>query len=73
MLEREGPGSTISDISYARQMPRRSGLSHQEQKSVLAAAGATWDPDAVEAVLKLMHADAHVSDRIRARAFRKTY
>ena len=43
MLEKEDKGTTISDISYARHMLRRSGLNTTGQRQVLGACGAVWD------------------------------
>ena len=43
LLEREDPGTTISDVSFARKLLRRSGLTALEQRGVLAAVGASWE------------------------------
>ena len=42
-MEREDPGSMVSDLSYARKMLRKSGLTRMEQRQVLGTAGAAWD------------------------------
>eukprot|EP00972_Heterocapsa_arctica_P069835 10316282-Heterocapsa_arctica.AAC.1 len=47
LLKKEDPGSDISDVSMARRMLRRSGLTINEQRLVLSAAGAKWDLDAI--------------------------
>jgi len=65
LLEREDPGTTISDVSFARRLLRRSGLTRLEQRGVLAAAGASWDATKIEDALKLMYGDAHQDDRRR--------
>ena len=44
MLEKEDPGMRISDTSYAHHMLRKSGLNKLEQRQVLGAAQAQWDP-----------------------------
>ncbi len=59
LLERADPGTTISGVSVARKLLRRSGRTVFEQRGVLAAAGATWDPEKIEDVLTLMYGDAH--------------
>ena len=41
-LEKEDPGTKISEISFARKLLRKAGLTKQEQRQVLAAAGAQW-------------------------------
>eukprot|EP00971_Amphidinium_carterae_P352847 6492750-Amphidinium_carterae.2 len=71
-LEKEDRGTTISDVSFSRKMLRCSGLNSHEQRSVLAAAGATWDATAIESALLLMHGDAHTEDKRRLAAI-KTY
>ncbi len=43
LLERGGIGTTISGVSIARKLLRRSGLAALEQRGVLAAAGALGD------------------------------
>jgi hypothetical protein len=42
-VKRIDPGSRLSDISFARRVLRSSGLRKEEQRQMLAAAGATWD------------------------------
>ena len=68
-MEKEDPGSRVSDLSYARRMLRRSGLSRAEQRQVLGTAGAAWDAEAIETALLMMYADAHIDDRSRVRSF----
>jgi len=67
VLEKEDPGTTISDVAYARRLLRKSGLTRLEQRGVLAAAGATWDTRKIEDAMKLMYAGAHMEDKRRAR------
>ena len=64
-LEKD-PGSTISDVSFARRLLRRSGLTGMEQRQVLAACGARWDVVAIADALKLMYGDAHFEDKRRS-------
>ena len=66
LLKKEDPGSDISEISMARRMLRRSGLTSVEQRLVLSAAGAKWDLPAIEGALRLMFSDDHHDDRKRA-------
>eukprot|EP00972_Heterocapsa_arctica_P001215 176286-Heterocapsa_arctica.AAC.1 len=63
LLKKEDPASDISEVSMARRMLRRSGLTIVEQRLVLSAAGAKWDLDAIESALRLMFNDAHHDDR----------
>ena len=65
VLAKEDPGTTISDVSFARTLLRKSGLNRLEQRAVLSAAGAQWDLQKIEDGLKLMYGDAHVDDRRR--------
>jgi len=62
MLEKEDKGTTISDISCARHMLRRSRLSTIEQRQVLGACGAVWNSAKIESSLQLMFMDAHKDD-----------
>ena len=64
-LELEDRGSKISDVSYARKLLRKSGLTKLEQRQVLASAGAVWDSKMLEDALKLLYGDAHLDDRRR--------
>eukprot|EP00971_Amphidinium_carterae_P133818 2650902-Amphidinium_carterae.1 len=64
-MEREDPGTVLSDVSFARHMLRRSGLSAQDQRSVLAACGAKWSGPDIEAALKLLFHDVHLQDRYK--------
>eukprot|EP00972_Heterocapsa_arctica_P058055 8564428-Heterocapsa_arctica.AAC.1 len=66
LLKKEVPGSDVSDVSMARRMLRRSGLTINEQRLVLSAAGAKWDLDAIESALRLMYHDPHHDDRKRS-------
>ena len=50
-MQREDPGSSISDLSCARRMLRRSGPTRIEQRQVLGSAGAAWDADSIETAL----------------------
>ena len=65
--EKEDPGSTISGVSFARRLLRRSGLTRMEQRQVLAACGARWDVVAITDALKLMYGDARLKDKRRSR------
>ena len=71
VVERDDPGSTISDVSFARRLMRRSGSSRVEQRSVLAAAGAVWKSEPVMEAMLLMYGDAHHEDKRRAAESRK--
>ena len=68
-MEKEDPGSRVSDLSYARRMLRRSGLTRMEQRQVLGTAGAAWDADSIERSLIMMYGDAHQDDRSRVKSF----
>ena len=61
-MQREDPGSSTSDLSYARRMLRRSGLTRIEQRQVLGSAGAAWDANSIETALVMMYSDAHQDD-----------
>eukprot|EP00971_Amphidinium_carterae_P036338 714526-Amphidinium_carterae.1 len=50
-IEREDPGTVISDVSFARHLLRKSGLQTHEQRSVLAACGAKWSAPEIESAL----------------------
>ena len=65
LLQREDPGSDISEISMARRMLRRAGLTITEQRLVLSAAGAKWELDPIESALRLMYHDVHLDNRKR--------
>ena len=65
ILEKEDHGSTISDVSFARRLLRKSGLTRIEQRGVLAAAGAKWESKPTEDALKLLYGDAHLEDQRR--------
>jgi hypothetical protein len=62
LLEREGPGTTISWVSFARKLLRRSSLAALEQRGFWAAAGASWDFEKTKDAMKLMYGDAHRDD-----------
>ena len=66
-VERQDPGSEISDLSYARRMLRKSGLTKLEQRQVLGTAGAAWDANTIETALIMMYGDAHQDNKGRAR------
>ena len=66
-MAEEDPGSSISNLSYARRNHRRSGLTRIEQRQVLGSAGAAWDTDAIETALTMMFSDAHQDDKGRLR------
>ena len=51
---KEDPGTTISDVSFARCLLRRSGLTRMEQRQVLSLCGAAWDTQRTSDALKLM-------------------
>ena len=68
-MEKEDPGSKVSDLSYARRMLRRSGLTRMEQRQVLGTAGAAWDAGTIEKSLTMMYGDAHLDDRSRMKSF----
>ena len=65
ILERDDPGTTISDVSFARKMLSKSGLSVIERRGVLSAAGAEWNTPKIEEALRMMYSDAHKDDRRR--------
>ena len=62
LMETEDEGSKISDISFARKLLRKCGLTRLEQRGVLSAAGAIWDARKIEDALRLMYNDAHLED-----------
>eukprot|EP00971_Amphidinium_carterae_P331847 6465659-Amphidinium_carterae.1 len=64
-MEREDPGTVISEVSFARHLLRRSGLPSHDQRSVLAACGAKWSAPDIEAALKLLYHDVHMQDRYK--------
>ncbi len=64
LLEREDPGTTISGVSFAGNVLRRSGLMALEQRGVLAAVGMTWDLEKIDDALKLKYGDAHREDKL---------
>ena len=64
-VERHDPGTSFSSVAFAHKVLRSCGLSKLEQRSVLASAGAVWDPDRIIAALKLLYEDAHAEDRRR--------
>ena len=68
-MQKEDPGSSVSDLSYARRMLRKSGLTRTEQRQVLGTAGAAWDANQIETALIMMYGDAHQDDRARMRTF----
>jgi hypothetical protein len=72
LLEREDPGTTISDVSFARKMLTKSGLTPVERRGVLASAGAVWDVVRIENALKLLYVDAHKDDRRRVGEMKQT-
>ena len=71
IMEKEDAGTQISDVSFARRMLKRSGLNRIEQRGVLAACGAKYESNAIEAALKLMYGDAHMEDKRRTSDFRR--
>ena len=68
ILETEDPGTTISDLAYARRLLRNSGLTHIEQRAVLGPAGAKWETKPIEDALRLLYGDAQTEDRRRGGA-----
>ena len=64
-MEKEDPGSHVSDLSFARRMLRRAGLTKIEQRQVLGTAGAAWDVESIETALVMMFGDAHTDDKSR--------
>ena len=54
-MEKEDPGSSVSNLSYARKMLRRGGFTRVEQRQVLGAAGAAWGASAIQAALTIMY------------------
>eukprot|EP00971_Amphidinium_carterae_P114300 2264790-Amphidinium_carterae.1 len=64
-LETEDKGSTLSDVSYARHMLRKAGLTREEQRQVLAACGAVWSSRAIADAMRLMYSVLHLEDRNR--------
>ena len=72
MLEKEDPEMRMSETSYANHMLRNGGLNKSEQRQVLGAAQAQWDPKKIEDALRLMFRDAHGDDRRRMKETRGT-
>jgi hypothetical protein len=69
-VELEDPGTTFSAVSFAQKLLRRSGLRREEQRQVLASAGAIWGEEKIEAALRLLYHDARFEDA-RSRPFLK--
>ena len=55
-------GASVSDKAFARKMLKCAGLSRDECRSVLAAAGQLWDYEKIESGLVMMFGDAHLDD-----------
>ncbi|CAK0875126.1 unnamed protein product, partial [Prorocentrum cordatum] len=64
-LEVHDPGTTYSDTSFARKLLRSSGLSREAQRQVLAAAGAEWNSEKIEATIKMVYGDVHLDEKRR--------
>ena len=64
-VERLDPGTSVSDLTFAHRVLRRSGLKKEEKRQVLAACGASWDANKILSALRLMYGDAHQDDKSR--------
>eukprot|EP00969_Alexandrium_andersonii_P170049 7518243-Alexandrium_andersonii.AAC.1 len=71
-VERLDPGTSYSDVSFAHKILRGSGLRREEQRQVLAAAGAVWDSEKICSALRMMFPEAQADDKYRP-AFGKRY
>ena len=70
---KEDKGTTISDMSMARRILRRSDLSADEQRQVLSSCGHVYDMDKIKDALLLTFGDAHKNDRKRPFATRNAF
>ena len=50
-MQKEDPGSSVRNLSYARKMLRRAGLTRVEQRHVLGTARAAWDASSIATAL----------------------
>eukprot|EP00971_Amphidinium_carterae_P134530 2666108-Amphidinium_carterae.1 len=64
-LETEDEGTALSDVSYARHILRKAGLTREEQRQVRAACGAVWSSRAIADAMRLMYSELHLEDRNR--------
>eukprot|EP00975_Prorocentrum_lima_P065663 12904688-Prorocentrum_lima.AAC.1 len=64
-VEKEDPGTRLSDKAYAVRLLQRCGLTREEKKQVLAATGAGYETELLEAALLQMFRDASRSDGAR--------
>ncbi|CAK0857899.1 unnamed protein product, partial [Prorocentrum cordatum] len=64
-LKVHDPGTRYSDTSFARKLLRSSGLSREAQRQVLAAAGAEWNSEKIEATIKMVYGDVHLDEKRR--------
>ena len=62
---KEDKGTMVSNMSMARRILRRSGLSADEQRQVLSSCGHVYDMDKIKDALRLTFGDAHKDDRKR--------
>ena len=69
-MEKEDPGSKLSDKAYAVRLLKRSGLSIEEKRQVLAATNAVYETKQIEQALLQMFRDASRKDKTRAGQFR---
>ena len=72
-MPKEDKGTMISDMSMARRILRRSGLSADEQRQVLSSRGHVYDVDKIKDALRLTFGDAHKVDRKRPFATRNAF
>ena len=70
---KEDKGTMISDNSMARRILRRSGLSADEQRQVLASCNHMYDLEKIKDALRLTYGDAHKDDRKRPFATRNNF
>ena len=64
-LKVHDPGTTYSDTSFARKLLRSAGLSKDQQRQVLASAGAEWNSTKIEATIKMVYGDVHLDEKRR--------
>ena len=69
-MEKEDPGSKLSDKAYSVRLLKRSGLSIEEKRQVLAATNAVYETKQIEQALLQMFRDAARYDKARAGQFR---
>ncbi len=72
LSEREELGTTISEVSFARKLFRRSGFAVLEQRGAIAAAGVSWNLEKIEDAVELMYGDVRRDDTHRIIGEQKT-